>query len=219
MLNKIETIEEHDEYLAIYINTNDTSLLSMRVSKFWVGLVWPEYPIHPAYYCIFGEMWRESGKRGKLVFVSEGESSDMYLAPMLDEMTDVLYFLKSYDIYTDIKNEQFVAEFRDYTVGNDLRFDLRNAPFTGNFNLGINSIDRIRKVPGIDFGNDRCKLKMEYETLSKEKINNLKNDDIQSEIYPIHALRYIATSFEKYGNSAIDINIKIAMNKFKGVLK
>lgn len=213
MLNRIVDVKKHSDFTTFMMRQEDYQI-PFKVAKVWCGMVWPNYPVHPAYYCIFTEDYMESGARGRLKFVSEGESRGMYVPDMLKRLTDILSFLKCDTIYADDENEQYVSEFREYMRVNDLHFSLLAATHAGNILPASTVSANIRKTIGVEF-EKKSRIFMEISTWNENYYNTPDEPETLKSIYPVLAYFNMICSYDKYGNNSVDAKVRKAMNKHK----
>ena len=194
------TVQPNRSIIHEIVNENGTRE-SIQYSSIKAGLNWPSATM-PGYYCVFGELWHDEMRqstnknRGKIVFLSEFESSDISIKELLNHLTDDLLQYGCTTIYTltDEGYRDFVRAFHDFTdhVGS-CSISLHNAPLADNFFLGLSRIEDLMKD---------SKLELPENTKLYPKLKSIRREDLQdapeSRFHSINALRFVVAGFNKY---------------------
>jgi hypothetical protein len=203
------TVQPNRSIIHEIVNENGTRE-SIQYSSIKAGLNWPSATM-PGYYCVSGELWHDeirqstNKNRGKIVFLSEFESSDISIKTLMDRLTDDVIRFGCESIYTlrDEGHQSFVRAFYDFTGGvRSCRVSLHHAPYTDNFILGLSLIEDLMQESRLD---------LPVTTQLFRKMKSLRTEDLQdapeSKLHIINALRYVIAAYEKYLQFHTDIDL------------
>ncbi len=168
------------------------------------GLSWPT-PGSPGFHIVIGEEYRDktpfgSVHRGKLKVFAESDHQTIFLDDMFKILTDDCALYHCDKVYTDLSEEhRDEAElFREFSYSGEIRMGtLNEAPYFGNFALGVSLIKRWQ---------DNGLLVLPEKSLVRKELRILTKEDLAEtpEIkYPgINALRFAVAAFEKFKASS-----------------
>ena len=196
-----------DEYIKVFVDNGRDNPDEIRFSEIWCGLVWPNQPVHPAYFCMFGEDYR-GDKRGKLIFIHEEDHRGINLYDFFQKLSDATTLMLCKKVYVDMDNEPYCDELRSFIYDNNVSLSLGHSPFVNNFSIGITKIDELGRNQMLEL-KEGTTLHQEMKTLNINEYSKQKDDETESRIYPIHALRYIVCAYKKY-SSKVGSDVKAA---------
>lgn len=173
----------------------------LRYHDIRAGLSWPTEAA-PGYYCILGEQYQDVQRfeglerRGELLLLAEHEFAGISLNELFAKLTDDTSMLECRSIYTDTE-EAFrghVEAYWEFSYKAGVKAgNLTQAPYTGNFLLGVSWIQDWAKS-GLLSIPETSLVYSQLKTISKADLA----ESPETRFYAINALRFVVGAFHKY---------------------
>lgn len=181
------------------------------------GISWPSEG-SPGYYVIMGQRpigkeFRSVIKNAKptLTFLMEFEAPS--LKDMIEHLIDDAKITLCDTFYCDMGSnwDGFAEAVWTYTAPMSASIGLLQAPFTTNFQFGIQSIAERIEQQALEVPND---------TILRSQIERMEVKDLQNKpdvyYYAVNALRYLICGVEKYSAGPIPPQIRAKITRDRG---
>lgn len=206
-----------DDMVIHEVYTGKNGRETFRYSSIKVGAVWPNDP-YPAYYVILAEEHvptpyyeGEKPKRGRLLVLSEFQTSNLDLSVFNSKLTDDLTLFHCDRIFTNTDEQYLSYEegFKFYQNQHKIMFGrIEQAPYADNFRLAVSLIKEWKKSGT---------LIVPKGTVIREQFSQLEPDELpespEEVYYAIQGLGYAVAAFFKFGPSVSMSKIYQAINQ------
>jgi hypothetical protein len=199
--NVIETEETKQKVIIHRLDVGADNLEVRRYTAVLGGLSWPIGSL-PPYYCILGEEWKDpdilnkKGRQGPLMFFAEYQAeSPIDLDRFYLKLTDDVVKFHCKTVYTPMDNEwqdQIEAYQRYLRKKNIGLGDLDEAPFAGDFSLGISIANRWIKKGKLVLPEGI--VRSELKQLNEESLA----ENPETKFLAANGLRYVIGAFRKH---------------------
>ncbi len=197
--NKIKA-EQTEHGIIVHEVDNGDETEKIRYSAIRAGLNWPVKG-SPGYYCILGEefvgrdIFKKEQPRGRITLLKELQASEPFLDVFFLPLTDDCTLFHCEKIYTDLtdEHEDDAQFYRDYKYKRNISLgNLEQAPYLGNFKLGISIIrswidEQILQIP--------------QDTIVYDQLSQIAKMDLdaspETNYFAVNALRLGIGSFYK----------------------
>ncbi|MGD0662167.1 MAG: hypothetical protein ABSD38_29270 [Syntrophorhabdales bacterium] len=172
------------------------------------GISWPLVPQKlPAYFCIYGEEWREGTrfegqeKRGRLCFLYEYEAPDTIPMLLTSFFTKIVaaatrYRCRTFYTVTEVSRgedyREYAAQFRSFVYAKRADVHLQEAPWNEKPDLGIHRIWEWKEKALLEIPEGSL-IRAQLQTLQAEELMALPET-----LNAVNALRFVVYGFEEY---------------------